>query len=55
MYLRPPRRELFHLATNHPGFNRDEDTPHLGEALKLPTQYEPFRDRIEANLEPLAA
>ena len=28
---------LFEVATNEPGFNRDEDTAHLGEALKLPS------------------
>lgn len=55
IYFRTPGGILFEIATNEPGFNRDEDTAHLGEALKLPSQYEPFRNRIEANLEPLAA
>ncbi|CCM78358.1 ring-cleaving dioxygenase [Rhizobium mesoamericanum] len=55
IYFRTPGGILFEIATNEPGFNRDEDTAHLGEALKLPTRYEPFRDQIEANLAPLAA
>ncbi|MGN7295240.1 VOC family protein [Rhizobium sp. SAFR-030] len=55
IYFRTPGGILFEIATNEPGFNRDEDTAHLGEALKLPSRYENFRDEIEANLEPLAA
>lgn len=55
IYFRTPGGVLFEIATNEPGFNRDEDTAHLGEALKLPTRYEPFRERIEAHLAPLAA
>jgi glyoxalase family protein len=55
IYFRTPGGVLFEVATNEPGFNRDEDTAHLGEALKLPGRYEAFRDQIQANLEPLAA
>jgi glyoxalase family protein len=55
IYFRTPGGILFEVATNEPGFNRDEDTAHLGEALKLPTRYEDYRDRIQANLLPLAA
>jgi glyoxalase family protein len=55
IYFRTPGGVLFEIATNEPGFDRDEDTARLGEALKLPTRYEPYRDRIEANLEPLTA
>ena len=36
-----------------PGFNRDEDTAHLGEALKLPRQHEHLRKQLERTLEPL--
>ncbi|HAU74297.1 MAG TPA: dioxygenase, partial [Agrobacterium sp.] len=54
-YFRTPGGILFEIATNEPGFDRDEDTAHLGEALKLPSRYEPFRNQIEANLAPLAA
>ena len=55
IYFRTPGGILFEIATNEPGFNRDEDTANLGEALKLPAQYEPFRGQIEAGLVPLAA
>ena len=37
------------------GFDRDEDTQHLGEALKLPSQHEHLRARLERQLEPLGA
>ncbi|UFS67526.1 VOC family protein [Paracoccus denitrificans] len=55
IYFRTPGGVLFEIATNEPGFDRDEDTAHLGEALKLPTRYEPYRDKIEAHLVSLAA
>ena len=55
IYFRTPGGILFEIATNEPGFDRDEDTAHLGEALKLPTRYEPHRKKIEALLPPLAA
>jgi glyoxalase family protein len=55
IYFRTPGGVLFEIATNEPGFNRDEDTAHLGEVLKLPARYEPYRDQIEAGLTPLAA
>jgi glyoxalase family protein len=54
IYFRTPGGILFEIATNEPGFDRDEDTAHLGEALKLPTRYEPHRAHIEAILPPLA-
>ncbi|WP_112310477.1 VOC family protein [Pseudogemmobacter bohemicus] len=53
IYFRTPGGVLFEVATNEPGFDRDEDTAHLGEALKLPGRYEPYRQRIEEQLEPL--
>ncbi len=55
IYFRTPGGVLFEIATNEPGFDRDEDTAHLGEALKLPTRYEPHRAKIEALLPPIAA
>jgi len=55
IYFRTPGGVLFEIATNEPGFDRDEDTAHLGEALKLPARYEPYRGQIEAGLQPLAA
>lgn len=53
IYFRTPGGILFEVATNEPGFDRDEDTAHLGEALKLPSRYEPHRAKIEALLEPI--
>ena len=53
IYFRTPGGVLFEIATNEPGFDRDEDTAHLGEALKLPTRYEPMRSQIEAGLPPI--
>ncbi len=47
IYFRTPGGILFEVATNEPGFDRDEDRAHLGEALKLPSRYQPFRDKIE--------
>ncbi len=55
IYFRTPGGVLFEIATNEPGFDRDEDTAHLGQALKLPSRYEPHRDKIEALLPPIAA
>ena len=55
IYFRTPGGVLFEIATNEPGFDRDEDTAHLGEALKLPTRYEPHRAAIEQQLPTRAA
>ncbi|MAQ85852.1 MAG: dioxygenase [Maritimibacter sp.] len=55
IYFRTPGGVLFEIATNEPGFDRDEDTAHLGQALKLPSRYEPYRDQIEPLLPPLGA
>lgn len=53
IYFRTPGGVLFEVATNEPGFDRDEDRAHLGEALKLPTQHEHLRARLEQRLEPI--
>jgi glyoxalase family protein len=53
IYFRTPGGVLFEIATNEPGFNRDEDTAHLGEALKLPHQHEHLRSALEQHLQPL--
>ena len=42
------------MATAEPGFAIDEDTAHLGEALKLPEWYEPNRDEIEKAVAPVS-
>jgi len=53
IYFRTPGGVLFEIATNEPGFDRDEDTAHLGEALKLPSRHEHLRAQLERQLEPL--
>lgn len=53
IYFRTPGGVLFEVATNEPGFATDEDTAHLGEALKLPSQHAHLRERLERMLEPL--
>lgn len=53
IYFRTPGGVLFEVATNEPGFDRDEDSAHLGEALKLPTQHEHLRAVLEQRLEPI--
>ena len=53
IYFRTPGGVLFEVATNEPGFDRDEDTAHLGEALKLPSQHEHLRAKLESYLQPL--
>ncbi|MEL7343783.1 MAG: VOC family protein [Pseudomonadota bacterium] len=55
IYFRTPGGVLFEVATNEPGFDVDEDTAHLGEALKLPSQHVHLRERLERSLEPLSA
>ena len=53
IYFRTPGGVLFEVATNEPGFDRDEDTAQLGEALKLPRQHEHLRAELETHLEPI--
>lgn len=54
VYFRSPGGVLFEIATNEPGFARDEDPAHLGEALKLPAQHEHLRPILEEKyLEPI--
>ncbi len=50
IYFREPGGVIFEVATDVPGFLVDEDERTLGEALKLPTQFEPRRAEIEAAL-----
>ncbi len=50
VYFREPGGVLFEIATDTPGFAVDEPAETLGEALKLPAQYETQRARIEAVL-----
>ncbi|MGN6603819.1 MAG: ring-cleaving dioxygenase [Ginsengibacter sp.] len=53
LYFREPGGVLFELATDNPGFDRDEPLNELGTHLKLPKQYEPARSEIEKVLPPL--
>lgn len=47
LYFREPGGVLFELATDNPGFTKDESLSELGTHLKLPNQYESARSRIE--------
>ena len=53
IYFRSPGGILFEVATDEPGFDRDEDRASLGSALKLPKQHEHLRATLVAELEPL--
>ncbi|MET0242686.1 MAG: ring-cleaving dioxygenase [Flavitalea sp.] len=50
LYFREPGGVLFEIATDNPGFTRDETLDQLGTALRLPKQYEGSRDKIEKML-----
>ncbi|MEO5893143.1 MAG: ring-cleaving dioxygenase [Ferruginibacter sp.] len=50
LYFREPGGVLFELATDNPGFATDETVDELGTSLRLPKQYEPSRNEIEAAL-----
>ena len=55
IYFRSPEGILFEVATNEPGFARDEDAAHLGEQLRLPKQHEHLREELLENyLEPIS-
>lgn len=54
IYFREPGGVLFEIATAGPGFLIDEDKDKLGEALKLPEQYETFRGGIEKAVVPIS-
>lgn len=53
IYFREPGGVLFEVATSGPGFMIDETLDHLGEALKLPPQFEADRAQIEKTLVPV--
>ncbi len=54
IYFRAPGGVLFEVATNEPGFDRDENLADLGKALKLPAQHAHLRTRLEKSLEPIS-
>jgi glyoxalase family protein len=53
VYFREPSGVLFELATLPPGFTVDEPAESLGQALKLPPQYESLRTELERRLTPI--
>ena len=52
IYFHEPGGVLFEIATERPGFTRDEPIEHLGEHLSLPPWLEPQREEIEEKLPP---
>ncbi|MBP1806540.1 VOC family protein [Rubellimicrobium aerolatum] len=53
IYFRTPGGVLFEVATDEPGFTRDEEAGALGTALKLPRQHAHLREALARQLEPL--
>jgi len=53
LYFREYGEILFEIATDPPGFGRDEAFEQLGEKLMLPEWYEPYRAQIEQGLTPI--
>lgn len=53
IYFREAGGILFEIATDPPGFARDEDVSALGEKVMLPEWFEPQRERIESLLDPI--
>lgn len=52
LYFREQGGILFEIATDPPGFARDEEPAHLGEKLMLPEWYEQHRATIQQLLTP---
>lgn len=55
IYFQTPGGILFEVATDEPGFAHDEESAHLGEALKLPAQHEHLRAQLEESLPQITA
>jgi glyoxalase family protein len=53
IYYRERGGILFEIATDVPGFSVDEPASSLGTSLKLPAQFEPYREQIQERLPPL--
>ena len=53
IYFREPGGVLFEIATDPPGFTRDETVESLGSGLKLPPWLETERKKIEQVLPPI--
>jgi glyoxalase family protein len=50
IYFREPGGVLFEIATDPPGFTRDETPAELGSGLRLPPWLEPRRSEVQAAL-----
>lgn len=53
IYTNDPDGHIVELATAGPGFLVDEEPATLGQSLRLPPWYEPYRAEIEDHLTPL--
>ena len=53
IYFREPGGVLLEIATDGPGFTRDEPLLELGRRLRLPPWLEPRREEIARHLPPL--
>lgn len=53
VYFREYGDILFEIATDTPGFTHDESYETMGQALKLPAQYESARDQLTSTLIPI--
>ncbi|MBY6037815.1 ring-cleaving dioxygenase [Fictibacillus nanhaiensis] len=52
IYFREEGQILFEIATDPPGFTRDETEDELGKSLLLPPWLEPHREQIQSHLLP---
>lgn len=53
IYFREHGEILFEIATDPPGFAHDESYETMGQGLKLPQQYEHFREQLNRSLIPI--
>lgn len=53
IYFREYGDILFEIASDTPGFDRDEPYETMGQELKLPEQYEEYRERLTESLIPI--
>jgi glyoxalase family protein len=53
IYFREHGSILFEIATDPPGFAHDESYETMGQALKLPSQYEQYREQLNKTLIPI--
>ncbi|PQP83910.1 ring-cleaving dioxygenase [Paenibacillus sp. PCH8] len=53
IYFREAGGILFEIATDPPGFAKDEPAESLGQKLMLPEWFEKYRPQIEDNLQPI--